>query len=462
MNSGNLVVHFVGIHSTKERKKGKLIMKRILLATLLATFTVFVSAQEIDKIINATEVERIEKTLSSDEMQGRRTFTPGIDKAADFIASEFKKAGLQPVDGKSYFQEFKMIRTKFISATGEINGKAIESKNIVALSSLTEININQSSGYERLNIKAGQPMFDVLNPLFATNKNYFIVVDTAQFRMFNSLKRFRQQSFPSAANIVLVMTTEDPSTYSINFKQEITEQSLKNVVGILPGKKLKDQYVIFSGHYDHLGIGSPNKDQDSIFNGANDDAAGTTAVIMLANYFAKKKDNERTIVFAAFTAEEVGGFGAKYFSEQYKPEKVMAMFNIEMIGTESKWGTNSAYITGYEKTDMGKILAKNLEGTQFQFHPDPYTKQNLFYRSDNATLARLGVPAHTISTSRMEADTSAYNKTVDKYYHTQDDEIETLDMKNMAEIIKAIAISSTSIIAGKDTPSRVDTKELRN
>jgi Zn-dependent M28 family amino/carboxypeptidase len=130
----------------------------------------------------------------------------------------------------------------------------------------------------------------------------------------------------------------------------------------------------------------------------------------------------------------------------------MAMFNIEMIGTDSKWGNNSAFITGYEKTDMGKILEKNLEGSNFKFYPDPYPEQQLFYRSDNATLARLGVPAHTISTSKMDSE---------KNYHTQEDEIETLDLKNMTEIIKAIALSSTSIVAGKDTPSRVDASALK-
>ena len=101
---------------------------------------------------------------------------------------------------------------------------------------------------------------------------------------------------------------------------------------------------------------------------------------------------------------------------------------------------------------MGEILQKNLEGSQFKFYPDPYPDQQLFYRSDNATLARLGVPAHTISTSKMDSE---------KFYHTQEDEFETLDMANMTEIIKAIAISSTSIVAGKDTPTRVDTKQLR-
>ena len=123
-----------------------------------------------------------------------------------------------------------------------------------------------------------------------------------------------------------------------------------------------------------------------------------------------------------------------------------------MIGTESKWGKNSAYITGFEKSDMGAILQKNLEGTPFQFYPDPYTNQNLFYRSDNATLARLGVPAHTISTSKMDSEPN---------YHKASDEVQTLDLNNMTEVIKAIAKSSESIISGKDTPSRVDTSQLK-
>lgn len=104
---------------------------------------------------------------------------------------------------------------------------------------------------------------------------------------------------------------------------------------------------------------------------------------------------------------------------------------------------------------MGKILQANLEGSKFKFEPDPYPKQNLFYRSDNATLAALGVPAHTISTSKMEQPPDN-----EPNYHKQSDEIETLDMKNMAEIIKAIAISSKTIVKGKDTPARVE-KEKR-
>ena len=291
----------------------------------------FVQAQE-KAVINRKEVIRIETELASDKMEGRATFSPGIELASKFIQAEFKKINL------SYFDNLTNYRQEF-----DVKGKA--------------------------------------------------------------------------AN---------------------------NVIGILPGKSKPDEYVIFSAHYDHLG--SVEEGIDKIYNGANDDASGTTAVIALAKYFKDLGHNERTIIFVAFTGEEIGGFGSKFFSAKMDPSKVVAMFNIEMIGTESKWGKNSAYITGFEKTDFGTILQRNLEGSNFKFYPDPYPKEQLFYRSDNARLAAQGVPAHTISTSKMDVEAN---------YHKLSDEVSTLDLDNMTEIIKAIAISSQSIISGKDTPSRV-------
>jgi hypothetical protein len=407
--------------------------------------------QSIDKIINAKEVERIERTLSADDMRGRKIFTPEIDKAAEFIASEFKKAGLQPVNGNSYLQEFAMLQTKLISAGGIMNGRKLDEKSVAAITAKEELSINQASGYKQVIVHAADTLHSILGRLQRTGGNYLLMVDTMHRQVFDGYRR-GMALFTPKANIVMVLATEEAGEYTIQYKQTVSGKPLKNVVGILPGKSKAGEYVIFSGHYDHLGVGRANAAGDSIYNGANDDAAGTTAVMMLAHYFAKQKNNERTIIFAAFTGEESGSYGARYFSQQFNPDQVMAMFNIEMIGTESKWGTNSAFITGYEKSDLGKILEKNLEGSSFKFYPDPYPDQQLFYRSDNATLARLGVPAHTLSTSKMDSE---------KFYHTQEDEIETLDMNNMAAIIKAIAISSTSIIAGKDTPSRVVAESLR-
>lgn len=230
------------------------------------------------------------------------------------------------------------------------------------------------------------------------------------------------------------------------YRQEFVAKGkvANNVIGILLGKSKADQFVIFSAHYDHLGVAKNG--EDKVYNGANDDASGTTAVIALAKYFKELNQNERTIIFVAFTGEEVGGFGSKFFSENIDSNKVVAMFNIEMIGTESKWGKNSAYITGFEKSDFGAILQKNLKGSNFNFNPDPYPSQQLFYRSDNARLAALGVPAHTISTSKMD---------IEPNYHKLSDEVSTLDLDNMTEIIKSIAISSQTIVSGEDTPTRV-------
>ena len=418
---------------------------------LLITTTFFVFGQNVDAVINAKEVERIEKVLAADEMRGRRTFSPEIDKAADFIADEFKKAGLQTFNGASGFrQDFTMVTPKFVSGSATFDNDQVDSKNVVVITSQPGFNINERSGYEKVKLEAGKNFQSEVIKYVRSGKNYIVLVDTSFSKNFPRLTGLKRAMFKMDNSVVFVLTTTDPKTFTVEARHEIAEQKLANVVGILPGKSKKDEYVIFSGHYDHIGIGKA-VDGDSIYNGANDDAAGTTAVIMLAKYFKALGNNERTIVFATFTAEEVGGYGSQYFSRQFDPAKVMAMFNIEMIGTESKWGKNSAYITGYEKTDMGAIMQKNLEGTGFTFYPDPYTQQNLFYRSDNATLARLGVPAHTISTSKMDSEPN---------YHKVSDHIETLDMENMAMIIKSIALASRSIVAGKDSPSRVKVDEL--
>lgn len=426
-------------------------MKKIFLTTAAIFITLLTFSQNIDKIINVAEVERIEKTLSADDMQGRRTFTAGIDKAAEFIESEFSKNKLKFLaNEKSYLQNFIMTKVKPLQIIGLLDNDSLNSANVAANTTAAEININSFANYEVVKVKKEDDLFKTVLPLISLEKNIILLIDTAHSKRFKNLKQFvGNAKFQTASSQLFILTSNlAPASIKLHIQNEVIEQKLKNVVGVLPGKSKKDEYVIFSGHYDHLGIGKPNNEQDSIFNGANDDAAGTTAMILLSKYFSLLKEkSERTIIFVAFTAEEVGGFGSRYFSKQLNADKIMAMFNIEMIGTESKWGTSSAYITGFEKSNMGKILQANLADSKFKFEPDPYPKQNLFYRSDNATLAELGVPAHTISTSKMDSE---------KFYHTVNDEIETLDMTNMTEIIKAIALSSKSIVSGKDTPSRVE------
>ncbi|MCX6337108.1 MAG: aminopeptidase, partial [Bacteroidetes bacterium] len=100
-------------------------MKKLFVA-ISCMMVFFVGAQDINKIVNAKEVERIEKTLSADDMQGRRTFTPGIEKAAAFISEEFKNTGLQTwKNSNTYLQEFALVKPKFISLTASINDQVI-------------------------------------------------------------------------------------------------------------------------------------------------------------------------------------------------------------------------------------------------------------------------------------------------------------------------------------------------
>lgn len=418
---------------------------RICLLFVMLIAAVSADAQWKTRRIRSGDVRDMLSALSDDRMQGRRPLTPGIELAADYIASSFKTSGLQPLTpGGDFRQRFQTFQSSVREQSVSLNGQALPASDFMIFAGTERIDwTDQGAEVVRL-ATTGNPLQEAVG-LIQGNRDLIVVADTAQRRVLQRLRNARMQRMGSGRTVVIVFLAGDVKTYRVQATATVTRNAYANVVGMIPGRTRPDEFVLFSAHYDHLGIGKP-VGQDSIYNGANDDASGTTAVMALARLFARGAGPERTLVFAAFTAEESGGYGSRYFSQQFDPRKVQAMFNIEMIGTESKWGRGSAYITGFEKTDFGTILQRNLEGTGFVFHPDPYPAQNLFYRSDNATLAALGVPAHTISTSKMDSE---------KYYHTVDDEIGTLDIDNMTEIIRAIALSSISIVQGKDTPSRV-------
>ena len=425
-----------------------LFMKKIFSLIILFFAATISFAQKALDVINKAEVLRIENYLASDELKGRKPGTAGIDKAADFIANEFKNYGLKFSAGEtSYKQNFTFVKTKYITASGLVDSLKLEPSDIIAITTDSILSINEKDNYKKAIIKKDENLFFAAQDILKKEENQIVFVDRFFKNDFSKLKRFKREGLKTNYSIVFVLAN-NPTKYNVDVSHKITAINYTNVLGVLPGKSKKNEMVVFSGHYDHLGVTSKPLAGDSIYNGANDDAAGTTAVMMLANYFAKQKNNERTLIFVAFTAEEIGGFGSSYFStHNIDANKIVAMFNLEMIGTESKWGKNSAYITGFEKSDFGKILQKNLQGSAFHFEPDPYPSENLFYRSDNATLAALGVPAHTISTSKMDSE---------KNYHKLTDEVSTLDIENMTEVIKAIVISSKTIVSGKDTPSRVE------
>lgn len=431
--------------------------KIFLAAGALALAPVTGFCQDVNKLIKQNDVERIIKTLSADDMEGRGTFTKGIDKAATFIEGEFKAAGLKPMAGATGFrQNFSMVRTSVVSSKVTLNGADVPAENVI-VSASGSFNWTSPQGVEVVKITSDKNFIAEYQALMATDKKALVLVDTSfaktYTRIASRMKRggtsFKGATASNKTLVFVMGTFADVKSLTVNYEAAVKEQPLFNVVGMIPGKSKPNEYVVFGGHYDHLGIIKKGAETDTIANGADDDASGTTAVISLAKYYKKLNNNERTLVFVAFTAEEIGGFGSQYFSKQLDPDKVVTLFNIEMIGKAAKFGENSAFITGFERSDFGAILQKNLEGTAFKFYPDPYPEQNLFYRSDNATLAALGVPAHTISTDQIPTD---------KLYHTVKDEYASLDVNNIVATIRAIALSSRSIVSGKDTPTRIPKK----
>jgi hypothetical protein len=218
---------------------------------------------------------------------------------------------------------------------------------------------------------------------------------------------------------------------------------LLNVIGVLPGKRLANEAIIFSAHYDHIGM--EKKSRDSIFNGANDNASGTAALLTLMQYYVQKNNNDRTLIFCAFAGEELGLKGSQVLAEMINPATVKALVNIEMIGRHGAVGKNCFFITGARRSNLAAHFKKALAGKSLRIKSEPNEEKQLFMRSDNFPFALKGIPAHTLMCSDDD----------DGCYHQTCDEATRIDIPNMAEIIKAIVLCSQALVDGSFTPSRI-------
>ncbi|HEY9229753.1 MAG TPA: M28 family peptidase, partial [Gemmatimonadaceae bacterium] len=202
-----------------------------------------------------------------------------------------------------------------------------------------------------------------------------------------------------------------------------------NVVGIIEGSDptMRNEHVLVDAHYDHLGIRLPAPGStDSIYNGADDDASGTTAVIEIARAIKAGPPPKRTLIFAATTGEEVGLVGTNwYIAHPVRPlSEMVSNLEIEMIDRPDALagGPRKAWLTGYERSTMGDTLAAH----GVPIVQDPRPDQGFFQRSDNIAFARMGIPAHTLSTFDLHAD-----------YHHANDEASLADFNHMAGVIDA-------------------------
>jgi Zn-dependent M28 family amino/carboxypeptidase len=200
---------------------------------------------------------------------------------------------------------------------------------------------------------------------------------------------------------------------------------------------LRDSVVLVDAHYDHLGIGKA-VDGDSVYNGADDDASGVTAVLEIARAMAAGPRPKRTLLFVATTGEEAGLLGTQWFI-QHPPiplARLQANLEIEMIGRPDPLagGPGKGWLTGYERSTMGQML----RDAAIPLVPDPRPAQNFFERSDNIAFARMGIPAHTLSSYNMHAD-----------YHTPQDESSRIDFTHMTAVIDAAARAVRMLADGR-------------
>lgn len=199
-----------------------------------------------------------------------------------------------------------------------------------------------------------------------------------------------------------------------------------NAVGILPGSDPSGEAILISAHLDHVGRREAAQGPDKIFNGADDDASGTVAVIELAEALARRGQPKRTVIFACFGSEEAGGFGAAHLrSHPLVPlEKIVANVQFEMIGRpDTAVAPKTLWLTGYERSDLGSTLASR--GARLV--QDPHPDMKFFQRSDNYGFALRGIVAHTVSSYGLHKD-----------YHQPSDETRTIDYPHMTEAIASM------------------------
>ena len=217
---------------------------------------------------------------------------------------------------------------------------------------------------------------------------------------------------------------------SVDIKNKIKKDVSKNVVAIIPGTEREDEYIIYSAHWDHFGIGKAI-DGDSIYNGAVDNASGTAGLLAMAEAFKKSNDTKRSIVFIAVTAEEQGLLGSAYYSAYpiFDPKKTVANINIDALDSPGKM--KDLTITGYGQSEMDEYAKEAAEKQNRYIIPDPVAEKGYFFRSDHFNFAKIGIPALYASGGYEGFDISIedikkYNDDYGKYkYHQPSDEYDT-------------------------------------
>lgn len=394
----------------------------------------------------ADRIGQLIQRLSADSLHGRGNFNGGLQRAVAIVEQELRAIGVQPAfETTGYRQMFPVYRVSTPGAKIVLNGQDIDLSNAIVQSSTDHISIAQP--VESIRIDEKDNLFTHLGEILARTTPVVVLVHPAHERAFRSLKKYFGSSSVhldlegKVAQFFLLTRETTVRSLSITSDNRVEKIELINVVGMIPGRRASEK-IILSAHLDHIGVIKP-VNGDSIANGADDNASGVSAVLTMARELVKRKPG-RTVMVVFFAGEELGLLGSKFMAARADANEITALVNFEMLGKPSSFGRGHAFMTGYDRSTLGEILNDGIGAGRI--HPDPYPEQNLFSRSDNAPFAKLGVPAHTISVTPIDVDST---------YHTVDDEITRLDLDNLARVVDMLQKAVMPLIDGSKTPSRV-------
>ncbi|MBS1812855.1 MAG: M28 family peptidase [Acidobacteria bacterium] len=443
--------------------------------------------------------------IASDLLEGRGTPSRGQEIAAEYIAAQFRRAGLEPVGDDGYFQTANWLQTapntdgfiltlrrakQVIKVPPQQVSFAWDQEVKLPRALLFKVDYNDAKAVAALKPPqlAGKVIITEIPDFRREDRSKWRDLQRAQNTFLNTLRGLkpalvisidrqassgaglgakrmidpeRRQSFNPPMPVLTIHDAQVAKMYdamkpgasltALSFNLSAAKEQplkLRNVIGVLRGSdpELKDTYVLVTAHYDHVGM-NPNAEGDQIFNGANDDGSGTVSVIELAAALAKRETRpKRSIVFMTVFGEERGLLGSRYYGQHpiFPIEKTVADINLEQVGrTDDTEGSqvNRASMTGFDFSDVGDIFRQAGEATGITVFKHPQNSDAFFGRSDNQALADQGVPAHTMCVAFVYPD-----------YHGLGDHWDKVDYENMARTNRMVALGLLMIAENPIAP----------
>lgn len=464
---------------------------------ILLSFSTFAQEDKakVEETVKKATIEGHIYFLASDELRGREAGEPGADIAAKYLGTTLRRYGVQPVEGakEGYYQpvalkksanastiSLKLDGKSFSDAVCHTNSNMNKQAEVVFVGYGLEEDYKKGTDYKGKILLANAGAADNTNSRdlyrlgnqklkIAEENGALALIEVHSFdsEYWKNVQHFNSKSFVTLAtaddkslrsNIAHVWVNSNEATMGNVKNAELKLSGAKsgvvvshNVVGMVEGTdpELKDEFIIYSAHYDHVGVGAPNAEGDSIYNGARDNAVGTVTVLSAAENIAKYP-TKRSALFILFTAEEKGLLGSKYYVENplIPLEKMVYCFNSDNASYND---TSKATIVGLERTTASEHIKNAASAFGITAIDDPAPEQNLFDRSDNVHFAKKGIPAPTFSLGF-----TAFDEEVFKYYHQPADNPDNLDYEYLHKFFSAYVLSCRNIANADETPFWVE------